>query len=152
MIIDNIKNAHLYENLHPDFKAVFEFMAKLDDSVQPGRYDISDTAYVSVKPCDSKKKEFCKFEAHEKYADIQFVIKGKELIDITSIDGMEITKDSMAEKDFALYGEKEEYSTAFLGTGDFALIYPKEAHKPGRAVNDEPMTVYKAVAKVLINA
>ena len=79
MIVDNIKNAKLYYSLHPEFKAAFECLASLTAESENKRYEINgDNCFVNLTEYENKCEAECKYEAHAKYIDIQFMVKGKE--------------------------------------------------------------------------
>lgn len=149
MIVDNIKNAKLYYGLHPEFKGAFECLASLTADSENKRYDINgDKCFVNLSEYENKKEEECKYEAHAKYIDIQFMVKGKECIDCEDNGNMKVTEDEMEQSDIAFYENPEKYSVATLFDGDFVIIFPGEAHRPMRAYEDKPMIVKKAVAKI----
>ena len=149
MIVDNIKNAKLYYSLHPEFKAAFECLASLTAESEAKRYEINgDNCFVNLAEYENKCEAECKYEAHAKYIDIQFMVKGKECIDCEDCAAMTVIDDKMAESDIAFYANPEKYSVATLFDGDFVIIFPEEAHRPMRAYDEKPMTVKKAVAKI----
>ena len=50
------------------------------------RYDIDgDNLYATVSEYITKNEEDAKFEAHQKYIDIQYVISGKEIMSIAPL-------------------------------------------------------------------
>ena len=126
MIKDNLKNAESYHKLGEGFKKGFEFLKNTDmKNLENGKYQIEgDDIFVSVQDYTTKPQEQGKFEAHKKYADIQFIIK-----DIIFLEG---------DGDFV--NAKE---------GDFVIFMPEDAHMPCIAQN-EPSYVKKAVVKVLL--
>ncbi len=149
MIVDNIKNAKLYYSLHPEFKAAFECLKSLTADSENKRYEINgDKCFVNLSEYENKCMSECKYEAHKKYIDIQFMVKGKECIDCEDSAAMLVTEDKMEESDIAFYENSEKYSVATLFDGDFVIIFPEEAHRPMRAYDEKPMTVKKAVAKI----
>lgn len=149
MITDNIKNAQRYYALNKNFKAAFEFLAKLDKDVKPGKYEINDELFINVQQYEGKTREEAKFESHDVYCDIQYMICGKEYIDSADVSLLKIVENKLDTDDFALYNETSEYSTSCINDGDFTILFPKEGHRPGIA-GKEGVT-YKAVAKIKIN-
>ena len=149
MITDNIKNAALYYGLNENFKAAFEFLAKLDKNVKVGRYEINENLFINVQEYEGKAREEARFESHGVYCDIQYMICGRELIDSADASLLKIVENKLDTDDFALYNETSEYSTALINDGDFCILFPSEGHRPGIA-GKEGIT-HKAVAKIKIN-
>ena len=149
MITDNIKNAALYYALNENFKAAFDFLAKLDKNVKTGKYEINENLFINVQEYEGKTREEAKFESHGTYCDIQYMICGREFIDSADVSLLKIVENKLDTDDFALYNETSEYSTACLNDGDFCILFPGEGHRPGIA-GKEGIT-HKAVAKVKIN-
>ena len=148
MVIDNIKRFRLYEGMHPLFSQAFAFIESYLEEPKPvGRYEIlGDDLFALVQRYETKAE--AGMEAHDKYIDIQFMVKGKECIDCEDCASMTVTEDKMAESDIAFYENPEKYSVATLFDGDFVIIFPEEAHRPMRAYDEKPMAVKKAVAKI----
>ena len=150
MINDRISNSGKYSALNADFEKVFAFLAAIDGSTAAGRYDISDTAYVNVMEGDTKPRSEGRFESHDIYADVQYMVSGREVIDVCDAEGLDVTEDNPA-GDIKFLSEPGEYAQAYLGEGWFAVLYPGEAHRPMTAPDGIPMHVKKAVAKIKIN-
>ena len=138
MIKDNLKNAESYHKLGEGFKKGFEFLKNTDmKNLENGKYQIEgDDIFVSVQDYTTKPQEQGKFEAHKKYADIQFIIKGEEKLGF----GDEKNDIIFLEGDGDFVNAKE---------GDFVIFMPEDAHMPCIAQN-EPSYVKKAVVKVLL--
>lgn len=150
MIIDKIENACFYYGLGDRIERGLKYLEKTDLSeVENGKYEIEgENLFFSVQDYQSKPLVEAKFEAHKKYIDIQFIIKGQERLGYGNIE------------DFSpVGGYDEEKDIVFLkGEGDFALgkegyfliFTPQDAHMPSVCI-DEPQYVKKAVVKVLAN-
>ncbi len=152
MIIDNIKNCKKYENVHEGFKEAFDAIKLfVSENREIGKYEINGKkVYAMVQEYTSKLSADRKFEAHKNYIDIQFVISGKEQIQIVDESGLTVDAEYNPEKDVEFFCVPENYTSAFLADGDFAVLYPGEVHAPGVSLNESPQTVRKIVAKVLL--
>lgn len=149
MIIDKIENAEKYYNAHPEFKAVFEVLASLDAESEEKRRDVNgNKAFVNLSSYVNKPAAECKFEAHAKYADIQYVVTGHEYIDVTPSDGLTATEDKLAESDIAFYENPTSFTRADLTEKTFVVLFPGEAHRPLVAPDDKGIRTKKAVAKI----
>lgn len=148
MIIDRIENAPLYYALHPKFKAAFEALASMDTLAIPvGRHDIDgDSIYVLVQEYTTKPKEQGKWEAHRRYIDLQYVVKGAEGMGYANIHHLQ-QGEYIPEKDFLpLFGEGDQVA---LHRGCFVLLFPEDAHMPSMALG-ESAPARKIVFKIAV--
>lgn len=148
MIIDDIKNAGFYENVHPDFAKAFEFILTSDFSkLEDGKYEIKgDDIFAIVQQYKTKDKEEAILEAHKKYIDIQYISSGVELIGVSMLD-KQTPVVSESEKDLAFY--EGESSFIKLKKGMFAIFFPHDLHMPG-IKQDQSIAVKKVVLKVKV--
>ncbi|MBQ0001575.1 MAG: YhcH/YjgK/YiaL family protein [Clostridiales bacterium] len=121
--------------------------AKDLDSLEVGTYREADDWYYMVQSYNTKPVEACRLESHEQYADIQWVLKGEERLDIVATEGLEAEEPYNAEKDVAFWKAPACMMQMILTDGGYAVLYPENAHRPGRAVG-EPSPVRKIVVKV----
>ncbi len=147
MIYDSLKNGARYLYAAKDLEKVFEFLFTLTENTPPGRYEISENAYVILSEGMTKPRAEGRFEAHEVYADVQYMIRGCEYLDLCDGSALSVT-DTSAGNDLCFFSEPAAYSSLLLEAGKFVLLYPGEAHKPLTAVDDCPAPVRKAVAKI----
>ncbi|MBQ4110699.1 MAG: YhcH/YjgK/YiaL family protein [Clostridia bacterium] len=147
MVIDKLKNKNLYADMHPLFKKAFDFLENAVEKLpEEGRYDIDgDNVYAMVQSYETKEKGLP--EAHDKYIDIQLVVKGCEKIEYSSRDGLEIEKDYV--EDVVFFKENSNSSSLILDDNTFAVFYPCDAHTPG-LIADKKQNVTKIVVKVKV--
>lgn len=151
MIIDNIKYADYYAQLHPEFAGVFEILKSLTPESEEKRYELDgDKAFVNLSSYVNKPVEDCAFESHKKYIDIQFVVDGEEKIDLTDSALLKCTDDRLDTDDIAFFENTCHFDTADLEPGDFVIIFPGEAHRPCVAPDGKGVKVKKAVAKIIL--
>lgn len=150
MIIDNIKNAEKYVKLHPSFKAAFEALFEITPETPDEKITVDgDNIFVNLATYTNKNVDECLFESHKKYIDIQYVITGGELIDVCEADNLKATDDRLDTDDIAFYENTDVFSTAYLGGGDFVILFPGEAHRPCVAPDGKGIKTKKAVAKII---
>ena len=144
MIFDRIENVNNYKGLGRLYTAL-EFMAKTDFTNIPiGKYELDDNIYYMVQQYDTNPDKTVA-EAHKKYIDIQYIVKGEEIIAVAPIQTEKKLVDAKEEKDVWHY--ECETQPVVLKDGDFMVLYPSDLHLPGKAVN-EPSEVLKVVIKV----
>ena len=151
MIFDNIRNKERYVSLHPDMEKVFHMLESMTSESEAGRREISDLAYVNHMTITTIPEAEGRFEGHARYADLQFVVEGCEIIDYCDSKEMAVAEDYLGEKDLCFYETPASFVRLTLHKGDFILVYPGEAHRPAVAENGVPSTVVKSVGKLLIS-
>lgn len=146
---DNIKNAKNYYHLGERFQKGFEYLLNTDMAkLVNGKYEIDgEDIFVSVQDYTSKLPEECKFEAHKKYADIQYIIKGCEKLGYGDAKDFKPSTFYDDKNDIIFFENKEGASYIEAQEGDFVIFMPEDAHMPCIAA-DIPSYVKKAVVKV----
>ncbi|MEG0493756.1 MAG: YhcH/YjgK/YiaL family protein [Clostridia bacterium] len=89
------------------------------------------------------------FEAHEKYADLHFVVEGTERIDLGWTKSMQQSKPYEEADDTALY-QGTPHTRSVMTVGEFLLCMPGEAHRVLVAPN-ESAPIQKAIAKIPVS-
>ncbi len=153
MIIGTINDERAMKATFPAaIVRALEFLRKSDFStMEDGRYEIDgDRMYATVSRYLTKPAEECRPEAHRRYADVQYLAKGQELIGWCAF-----TPDLKAEapydeaKDIIFYEKLTPESNLLLSEGSFAVLMPKDIHRPCTAV-EGPEEVLKVVVKISI--
>ena len=150
MIADIIENAQDYYKLGENFQKGFEFLKNTDlKKLENGKYEIEgDNVFVSVQDYQTKPELEGKFEAHKKYADIQFIISGEEKIGYTNIRNCTPTTFYDDTNDIVFLEGKGDFITAHENS--FLIFMPQDAHMPCISIDDSKY-VKKAVVKVKIS-
>ena len=96
------------------------------------RFDIDgNNLFATVSEYVSKDEADAKFEAHRKYIDIQYVISGKEVINVAPLTtAKEVVTPYDAAKDieFLTFNKVVNYKAA---PSNFFIFFPGDAHRPG---------------------
>ena len=151
MILDRLDRAAAAYPLHPLFAEAFAYLQAFDPATPDGRIDLrGDDLFVNVQRYTTKPAAETRFEAHRQYLDIQTIYTGEEAIYIDWLDHLQETEAFDADKDVAFY-EGSSATCLSLRPGDFAILYPTDAHRPVCQVRG-PSDVLKVVAKVRIEA
>jgi len=146
MIIDRIAHANLYTTLGPRVAQAFDYLQKTDvASLAAGTYELDGRRlYALVQDYTTKPEADGKWEAHCRYADLQFVAAGSERIGFGPMTNFE-QQDYNRDKDYVAITGTGEFLT--LESGFFMLLWPGEGHMPGIAI-DTPQPVRKVVVKI----
>ncbi|MGY4539036.1 biofilm protein TabA [Mucilaginibacter sp. UYNi724] len=134
-----------YYNNKAVWDKVFLYLKQTSlDTLSTGKHPIDgDNAYASVTEAPSKEADKASWESHRKYIDLQYVIKGKERIDVTDISKATVTNPYNETKDAANYTAGGVSHTAEPGT--FYLFFPQDVHRPNIKVAG-----YDVVKKLVI--
>lgn len=150
MIIDFLKNSQQYESLHPLFRKAFEFMQDFAKNDTPdGKYEIiGDELFALVQSYNTFPVSQCRHEAHNQYIDIQFVVKGKEIIKVAPVEGLTPTAPYSMDNDIVFFNEKDGYDIQ-MTEGMYIILYPWEAHMP-RCIFEQETNTKKIVMKIKV--
>ena len=133
MILDSLKNAALYAELHPRFKTVFDYIASHDlAAMECGRHDIDgDNIFVVVQEWDLRPTSEARLELHRKYIDIQLLLKGpaEEFGWSEKKDCLKPEADFDEQKDVQFFTDVPQcfYS---VKKGQFSILFPEDGHAP----------------------
>lgn len=145
MVIDQIKNASLYCGISNKIVTALSYLRDTDiQNMKPGRYDIDGSnIFALMQNYETKSKENGFWEAHRQYIDIQYVIKGAELIGYANIDYLKSGEYDDVKDLLVLYGADGVFLEVRAGT--FVILMPQDAHMPGITV-----ITAQSVAKIVI--
>ena len=150
MIIDHLVNAAQYASLHPRFAEAFHYLKNFDPNTPDGKHELDGKRlFAMVQRSDTAPESARAWESHQVYADIQYVVSGREKMlwapasELTPQDGYN------AERDMEKYAEVAPlHSAANLVSGDlFTMYFPQDGHKPGVMV-EQPEPVLKIIMKI----
>ncbi len=150
MIIDRLTNLEQYRGLAPKWVRALEFLRDTDVlSLALGRHDLDgDQLFALVQEYRTKPVAECRWEAHRRYCDVQFVARGAESIGVMNIERMQIEQPYDADRDVAFFAGEGDFIT--LHAGSFAIFAPQDVHMPCvAAVGSEP--IRKIVLKAAVD-
>jgi len=135
--------------LSPNFEEAFVFLAQLSEAPTLGRHEIAgDEVFALVQRHATKRVEEAQFEVHRRYADIQCILAGREVIHWAPLESLDrLTMPYDAGGDAALYAMDSSSTALRQRAGEFAVFFPPDAHAPSCAWGD-PAEVFKVVVKV----
>ena len=127
MILCPWKDITRYEAVLPGLAEALEAIKNLTD-LEPKTYPLSNgnrffVAAGTTKPVD-------KAEAHRNYLDIQYVVKGKEVMGWADLAACTPDGEFNTDKDVGFYTGDFEYIT--IPEGYCYVAFPEDAHMPGR--------------------
>ena len=148
MIYDHIRNIFLYKGLSDALDTALEFIASAELPMDNGTTLLPHGVKAIVSEYETKEMNPKGYEAHIKYADVQFLLAGSEEIRCYPIELLEPVGEYDEVGDCRFYVAQPGSGFALrLGAGYFAILFPDDGHMPGLAVG-EPGAVKKVVVKV----
>jgi YhcH/YjgK/YiaL family protein len=115
------------------------------------RHELSGGVYAVEMAFQTKPRSEGFFESHRQYIDVQVIVAGDELMEVTAAARLGITQAYDEAKDLTRHADTEAASVLRLRTGDVAVFWPEDAHMPSLAVK-QPALVRKTVIKVPVPA
>ena len=151
MLTSKLTIADKYDYLEERFRKGYEFLRTADLKALPaGRVDIEgDDLYASVQEYTTMDADTCKYEAHNRYFDIQYVVTGEELFGYAKREDLEEEAPYQEAEDIVFLKDPAVCGSVLLKAGDCAVVSPEDAHKP-RCAAGNPCPVKKIVVKVKI--
>lgn len=152
MILDQAKNLDFYKTLGVGdrYAKAIEWLKAQDlENLAEGKYEIDGKAvYANVMSYTTLPWEEAKYEAHENYTDIQYVISGSEVMTYAPVHTLTPSGPYNPEKDVVKFDNSNPGLQVPCYGGDYMIFFPWDGHKP-KAANGEPAPVKKVVVKIL---
>ncbi len=151
MIFDTIKNCEKYFPLHKNFEKAFEFIKKaVEEELPVGRYELDGkNLFALVQEYTTKNPVDAKCEAHKNYIDIQYIVSGEERMEAFDISKATLKTEYNEEKDVVFFEDSEKAISSVFESGEYAIFFPWDVHKPGMSFGKTPKGVKKIVVKLL---
>ena len=149
MIYDKIENHRNYRGIGDGIDAALDYLLNADlEGLEPGKHIIDgDKLFAACMEYETKVENLSKNEAHRKYIDVQYIVRGIEKMNASALDGLMVTEEYDDDKDVIFYEHRTD-CTFVAGPGCFAVFFPEDAHMPGVCTENGPENVKKVVVKV----
>jgi YhcH/YjgK/YiaL family protein len=140
--------AEKYDYRSEKFRIAYDFLRRTDlielpdGSIPLGQGIVANIQHYTTSPAD-----VLKFETHDKYFDVQYIVSGSEMLGVADRADLEPDGTYNSPSDISFYKEPTYSGSILLHEGDFIVVGPEEAHKPRCAV-EKPSAVKKIVLKV----
>ena len=133
MLYGNINEALGLHLNHEVFNRIFQFLAKVTPELPDGRHELGDGIYAAIKHYQPGEAATKRHESHIKYADIQCVFEGGEIVYVTPRADLPITEDRLEKSDVCFHPDPPAGAVVHefrLLPGSFLYLPPEDAHKP----------------------
>ena len=144
MIVCPWKDLGRYAAVLPGLEEAVEQVNALT-SYEDKTYPLSDGNRFFVTNGTTKGVDVA--EAHRQYLDIQYIVKGKEVMGWADLAACELIGEFNEAKDIGKYTGYFEYLT--INEGMCYVAFPEDAHMPGRHL-DVPNDFVKVVVKLKV--
>lgn len=130
MFFDELANFEMYAQMDKRLMPAWDFLKEHPlDEIQDGRYELENGAYIVVKKMEPREE--APFEAHRRFADVQMVVCGSEIIEYVPLHYLSEGTEYSEEKDIQLFDDRPEQTAQLkLEAGAFGVFYPQDGHKP----------------------
>lgn len=152
MITDNIN--HLKRYAVPKTEEILKFIAEHDcanltdqEIAIEGRQ-----LFVRIMAYQPKRALENRFEIHHIYADVQYVVSGTEIMQTARMEDLVALTDYEPQGDCRFFKISGGAKTDLIvRANEFAVFYPKEAHRPSCLYKGHAGLVKKLVFKIKMN-
>ncbi len=110
---------------------------------------LDEKNFVLEQVYNSKERNECFFESHRRYIDVQVILDGEEIIEVSDINNLVVNFNYDKDMDLTKYDDNANASIIKLQKGDVAIFYPQDAHMPCIKTNNATKVV-KTVVKVKV--
>ncbi len=111
------------------------------------RVELSGGSFALEQVYEPRLRSDGFFESHRKYADVQVIVAGEELMEVEDISRLVVNQAYLPERDLIKYADTSVASVLKVRTGDIAVFFPEDGHMPSLRWR-EPGLVRKTVVKV----
>ncbi len=153
MIIDHIQNAELYFKLDKNIKKALKYLQNKNfKGMEPGNYEVDgDRIYAVVQEYQTLPQTKAKWESHEKYIDIQYMINGTERMGISRKKKMTLLHDYNKTNDITIFRGDGDFFK--LESEHFVILFRDDIHMPKVEVESSgPEPIFKVVMKVQLES
>lgn len=149
----------------PAFSAAFDYVARCLSPESEEHRRILDVANGATERVElshgmfaleqayvAKPREQGRWEAHREYIDIQVIVTGRELMELTDTGNLVVDEDFTPGRDLIFFQPYANGSALVAEAGAVAVFFPIDAHRPSLALGPTGDLVRKTVVKVPVSA
>ena len=145
MIMCPWKDIKKYAALLPGIEEAFDAVNAVTEYENKKTYPLSNGNKFFIAVGTTKEPDVA--EAHRKFLDIQYIVKGKEVMGWADLADCKLEGEFSEEKDIGFYSGDFEFIT--INEGVCYVVFPEDAHMPSRHL-DVPNDYVKIVVKLKV--
>lgn len=111
------------------------------------RVELSGGTFALEQVYEARLRPDGFFESHHKYADVQVIVAGEELMEVEDVSRLVVSQPFLPERDLVKYADTAVASVLRMRAGDIAVFFPEDGHMPSLRWR-APGLVRKTVVKV----
>ncbi|WP_404421643.1 YhcH/YjgK/YiaL family protein [Nibricoccus sp. IMCC34717] len=111
------------------------------------RVDLGGGVFALEQANIGRAREAVRFEGHVRHLDLQFVVVGREIMDVEPVARLQVAEDHTPGRDVKFFAEPATYSTLRIEAGEVAVFLPADGHRPSVGW-DAGARIFKTVVKV----
>ena len=152
MIFDAKENLDCYRGLSENFAAAVDYLKNTDlAALEPGKIEIKGKdVYANVLAYETIPWEDARFEAHEHYADIQYMITGREVMSYVPKKLLTPKDEYNTVKDVTHYTNDIHGVDLPTGPDEYCIFLAQDGHKV-KSMDKAPEMIKKIVVKVKLD-
>lgn len=119
--------------LGPRFEKAFRYLETVNAGTPVGRQELEGMdLYALVSAYATRPADQFRFEAHRRFADVQYIVTGRERILWAPLTALPtVTEPYHAEKDILFFAPPASFTPLNMVSGQFAVFFPEDGHAPG---------------------
>lgn len=131
MFAAGIDAAERYDYRDDEFRTVYAWLRDPAlASLEPGTYPIEGSHSVAyVQEYDTREADEGRFETHDHFFDVHYVIEGRERVYLCKREGL-VLYERDDDTDLSLYDDPALDGGLLLEAGSLVVVAPEDAHKP----------------------
>ena len=150
MVYDSLDNLETYKGLSEDIYESLKFLKQAKADIACGVHQLNPRVRAIVSEYETLKENPYGYEAHRRFIDIQFLLKGEEKVCCLPLEKLKETTPYNPDNDAAFYTEDGVDPIDLpIGGGYFTILYPQDGHMP-QIYLTAPTPVKKIVVKIQI--
>lgn len=120
-----------------------------EKSLTEGHHNVCEGFFYNVQEYETDINKKKQYESHRKYVDIQLLVSGEELMQVTDVTGLRVVSSYDESKDCVFYAPNDNDSGIYLRPGSVLVLYPKDGHR-SLGFGPKSCKVKKIVGKVTV--
>jgi YhcH/YjgK/YiaL family protein len=149
MIVDTIENIGRYMTLGSIFAKALNLLSNIDQNSKNCDYWIDDNIRVIINDYETKINNDNKFEVHSKTIDIQYPLRGEELVQWVEENESKVVSKYEVDFDRKYHTSSKRVTDLTIGKNKFVVFFPGELHNPGLATYN-PIKIKKLTIKIVL--
>ena len=117
--------------LEPRLAEILDWLADLDEKISVGTYPLcKNFCQAVVMETDTSPADEKPYEAHRRYLDIHYDLRGGETIECAPVERLTEAVPYRHEDDVVLLQGECVPNHVVLCKGDICILFPEDGHKP----------------------